>query len=74
MDMKAKDFRGSTVEELRQKVKSVKKDLFDLNYQRQMGRVDKPSQFSILKRDIAKMLTVIREKELNNERNSAKTK
>lgn len=62
--MKAKELRGSTVEELKQKVQNLKKELFDFNYQRQMGNVDKPSKFGLTRRDIARMKTVIREKEL----------
>jgi len=64
--MKAKEFRGLSTEELTQKEKGFKKDLFEMNYQRKMGNVEKPARFKLLKRDIAKILTIIRERELKN--------
>ena len=33
-----------------------------------MGRVEKPSRFRLLKRDIARVMTVLKERELENER------
>jgi large subunit ribosomal protein L29 len=62
--MDAKKFREMSTEELRQKEKAFKKDLFDLNYHRKMGTVEKPSRFSAVKRDIARIRTIIREREL----------
>ncbi len=62
--MDAKKFRDMSSEELKQKEKTLKKDLFDLNYHRKMGTVEKPSRFSAVKRDIARILTIIREREL----------
>lgn len=72
--MKIKQFREFASEELRQKEKEFKKELFDLNYHRKIGSVEKPSRFSALKRDIAKILTILRERELQDERNPQKTK
>jgi len=66
--MKAKELRELNTEELRQKEKAFKKDLFELNYQRGMGAVDKPARFRTLKRNIAKILTIIKERDLQNER------
>lgn len=68
--MKAKDFRGLSSEELLQKERAFKKDLFDLNYQRKMGNVEKPAKFRLLKRDIARVNTILRERELENERSA----
>ena len=60
--MKAKELQGLSVEELTQKEKNLRKDLSGLNYQQKMGRVEKPSQFKLIKRDIARILTVVNQK------------
>ncbi|MBU0469365.1 MAG: 50S ribosomal protein L29 [Candidatus Omnitrophica bacterium] len=67
--MKIKDLRVLSSEELIQKEKSFKKDIFDLNYQRKMGVVEKPAHFRELRRNIAKIFTILKERELENDRN-----
>ena len=64
--MKTKDIRGLTSEDLMQKEQALKKELAELKYQRKIGRVEKPSQFRLLKRDIARILTILRERELED--------
>lgn len=59
--MKTKDLRLLSKEELLQKEKALKEDLFKLNLQRYGGRVEKPHMFSIIKRDIARIKTIIQE-------------
>jgi len=71
--MKAKELRNLSTEELGQKEKGFKKEFFDLNYQRKMGRVEKPSRFRTLKKDIARILTIVKERDIENERNTEKT-
>ena len=60
--MKAKELQELTIDELIQKEKALRKDLSALNYQQKMGRVDKPSQFHLIRRDIARILTVVNQK------------
>ena len=60
--MKTKELRNLTKEELLQKEKALKEELFKLNMQRYGGRVDKPHMFSLLKRDIARIETILQEK------------
>ena len=60
--MKAKELRNLSKEELLQKEKAIKEELFKLNMQRYGGRVDKPHMFSLLKRDVARIETILREK------------
>ena len=60
--MKTKELRNLSKEELLQKEKSIKEELFKLNMQRYGGRVDKPHMFSLLKRDIARIETILNEK------------
>ena len=61
--MKTKELRALSSEELIQKEKNLKKELFELNYQRKIGRVDKPSRFKLIKTDIARILTILKERE-----------
>ena len=63
--MKMKELREFDRETLIQKEKELKKELFDLNSQRQQGQVGKPSRFKLLKRDIARILTLLSERERN---------
>ena len=60
--MKIKDLRVLSDEDLVQKEKTLKKELFDLNYQRKIGRVEKPHQFSSIKKTVAKILTILNER------------
>jgi len=60
--MKAKDLRALDVEELVQKEKTIKKELYGLNYQRKFGKVEKPARFSLLKKDVARIKTVLKER------------
>ena len=61
--MKAKELREKTQEELTQKFFSLKKELFDLRYQAATGRLEKPSNIGNIKKDIAKIFTIIKENE-----------
>ena len=67
---KASKFRELSSEELVQKEKALKKELYDLNFQRKMGNVEKPNRFRALKRDIARIFTVLREREIEENRAS----
>ena len=60
--MKAKDFRAMDVADLNQKEKAFKKELYDLNYQRKFGKVEKPARFGHLRRDIARIKTILKER------------
>ena len=66
--MKVGKFRELNSDELIQKEKAFKKELFDLNFQRKMGNVEKPDRFRMLKRDIARILTILRERELDGKK------
>lgn len=60
--MKAKELRNLSEVELLQKVKSLKEELYKLNLQRYGGRVEKPHMFSLFKKDIARIETVLNER------------
>ncbi len=59
---KIKDLRNLTPEELNQKQKSIKEELYNLNYQRKYGRLEKPHMFKVLRKDIARINTLLKEK------------
>ena len=61
--MKATEARAMTVEQLNEKLASLKKDLFFLRRQHATNQLDNPLKLAETKRDIARVKTVIREKE-----------
>ena len=66
--MKAKEIkevRGLSVEKLQEKLQELKKDLFMLRMQHATNQLDNPLQISAVKKDIARIKTIIREKETN---------
>ena len=62
--MKASEVRGLTAEELNAKLVDLKKDLFFLRMQHATNQLDNPMKIDEVKKNIAKIKTVIREKEL----------
>ena len=57
--MKIEELRNLSKEELLQKEKALKEEIFKLNMQRYAGRVEKPHMFTILKKDIARIKTIL---------------
>ena len=63
--MKAKEIkevRGLSVEKLEEKLQDLKKDLFMLRMQHATNQLDNPMQIAAVKKDIARVKTIIREK------------
>ena len=63
--MKAKELKNLSVEELTKKLEDLKKDLFMLRMQHATNQLDNPLQLAAVKKDIARVKTIIREKETN---------
>ena len=66
--MKAKEIkevRALSVEKLAEKLQELKKDLFMLRMQHATNQLDNPMQIAAVKKDIARVKTIIREKETN---------
>lgn len=61
-NMKISELRNLTKEDLLAKIKTLKNELFKLNLQRFGGRVEKPHMFSLIKKDIARINTILNEK------------
>ena len=64
--MKIEELRKLSNEELESKIKEAKEELFNLRFQQATGNLEKPVRLRELRRQVAKMKTIIRERELNN--------
>ena len=63
--MKANEIRKMSAAELEAKLAELKKDLFMLRMQHATNQLDNPMQLAATKKDIARIKTIIREKETN---------
>ena len=63
--MKASEIRDLNMNELSAKEKELKAELFNLRFQLAINQLDNPMRISAVKRDIARVKTVIRENELS---------
>ena len=57
-----KELRALAVEKLEEKLQELKKDLFMLRMQHATNQLDNPMQIAAVKKDIARVKTIIREK------------
>ena len=62
--MKANEIRELSAAELNEKLASLKAELFNLRFQHAVNQLDKPIRLKDVKKDIARVKSVIREKEL----------
>ena len=62
--MKAVEIRGMTPAELETKLEELKKELFNLRFQHATNQLTNPGKIADVKKDIARVKTIIREKEL----------
>ena len=60
--MKASEIRSMTSEELENKLKELKNELFNLRFQHAINQLDNPHKIGDVKKDIARVMTVLREK------------
>ena len=63
--MKAKEIKNLSVEDLNKKLDELKQDLFMLRMQHATNQLDNPMRLNAVKKDIARIKTIIREKETN---------
>lgn len=62
MKTSAKDLRDLSSEELLVKTADLKKEMFNLRVQQAMGQIENPMRLRLLRKDIAKTKTVLKEK------------
>lgn len=63
--MKVKEIRELTTEEINTKLFEAKQELFNLRFQQATGNLEKPSRIRDLRHTVARMKTVLKEREIN---------
>ncbi len=63
--MDIKDIRKMNDQELKAKIKETKEELFTKRMQQANGTLEKPMELRTLRKNVAKMKTILRERELN---------
>ena len=61
--MKAGEIREFTVDDLRARVKDLEDQTFRLRIQKSMGQLEAPAKVREIRRDLARIKTILREKE-----------
>lgn len=67
MKIKASDLRQLSPSELQARLDELKEEYFNLRFQRESGQLEDVSRLRITRRNIARVLTVLREKQLEAE-------
>ena len=65
--MNAKEIRQSTLTELNEQLTKLKEELFNLRFQLAINQLENPMRIVAVKKDIARIKTVIRENEIKND-------
>ena len=60
--MNAKELREMTVEDLNTKLGELKEELFNLRFQHTINQLENPHRLTEVKRDIARVMTILRQK------------
>ncbi len=64
--MKASDLKKKSVQELQKELKNLKEELFNLRFQLAINQLENPMRITAVKKDIARVSTVLRQFELEN--------
>jgi large subunit ribosomal protein L29 len=68
--MNTKEIREKTLPELNEQLSKLKDELFHLRFQLAINQLDNPARINAVKKDIARVKTVIREQEIKNSVNA----
>jgi large subunit ribosomal protein L29 len=60
--MKARQLRDKSVDELRQQENDLREQIFKLRFQKATGQAENPQRIVMVRKELARVLTVIREK------------
>ena len=60
--MKSKEINKLSKDELKNKINSLKKDLFNFRFRKVNGQLDDTAKVSVIKKDVAKLLTKLNKK------------
>jgi large subunit ribosomal protein L29 len=69
--MNPREIRDMTADEMRRKVADLQQELFNLRFQHEIGQLENRAKLRQTKRDIARLLTVIRDVSLNPQKAKA---
>ena len=67
--MKNKEINKLSIDELKNKINSFKKDLFNFRFRKVNGQLEDTAKVSSIKRDIARILTKLNKKNKNEQKN-----
>ena len=67
--MKNKEIKKLSVDELKNKVNLLKKDLFNFRFRKVNGQLESAAKVSQIKKDVAKLLTALNQKNWNEQKN-----
>jgi len=62
--MNVREIRGMTTDDLRRKMDETYEELFNLRFQFMMGQLEDHNRLTALRRDVARIRTILREREL----------
>jgi large subunit ribosomal protein L29 len=65
--MKARELREKTVQDLMQQESTLREQLFKLRFQNATGQAENPQMIWVVRKELARVLTVIREKNVADE-------
>ena len=68
--MNASEIREMTASQLNEKLKELNEELFHLRFQHAINQLDNPMRITAVKKDIARVQTIIREAELKDSANA----
>ena len=68
--MKAKELNELTNDELQSKLNTLKSELFNLRFSHATGQLANPMQINNTKKDIARVLTILKQRESQNASNN----
>ena len=70
--MDAKNLRDLTIDELNEKHRQYKEELFNLRFQNAIGQLQNTSRINAVKKTIARVLTVVRKKQMAGEQSAGR--
>lgn len=65
--MKTSEIRKMNKDEINSKIVELKKELFDLRMKQSVGNLDKPHKINVLRKDVARLKTILAEKDGSEE-------
>jgi large subunit ribosomal protein L29 len=72
MNMESKNLRDLTLDELNEKHKQYKEELFNLRFQNAIGQLKNTSRIKDVRKTIARVLTIVREKQMAGDQSAGR--